>query len=46
MNAVTPSAAVLGPNVEGLRESLIRAWRVLRPVIIGRDPMTPRIWAT
>jgi urease accessory protein len=36
----------LGPNVEGVRESLIRAWRVLRPVIIGREPITPRIWAT
>ena len=36
----------LGPNVEGVRTSLIRAWRVLRPVIIGREPTTPRIWAT
>jgi urease accessory protein len=36
----------LGPNVEGVRESLIRAWRVLRPEIILREPVTPRIWAT
>ncbi|HEX2871605.1 MAG TPA: urease accessory protein UreD [Polyangiaceae bacterium] len=36
----------LGGNVEGVRASLIAAWRVLRPVIVGRAPVTPRIWAT
>jgi urease accessory protein len=36
----------LGPNVEGIRESLIRAWHVLRPIIVGRDAVPPRIWAT
>jgi len=36
----------LGPNVEGVRDSLIRAWRVLRPAIAARDAVTPRIWAT
>jgi urease accessory protein len=36
----------LGPNVEGVRESLIRAWQVLRPVIVARTAVTPRIWAT
>jgi urease accessory protein len=36
----------LGPNVEGVRESLIRAWQVLRPVIVEREPVIPRIWAT
>lgn len=36
----------LGPNVEGVRESLIRAWHVLRPVIVSRAAVTPRIWAT
>lgn len=36
----------LGPNVEGVRASLIRAWCALRPRIIGRDPVVPRIWAT
>jgi urease accessory protein len=36
----------LGPNVEGVRASLIRAWRVLRPVMLGREPTPPRIWAT
>lgn len=36
----------LGPNVEGVRDSLIRAWQVLRPVIVAREAVTPRIWAT
>jgi urease accessory protein len=36
----------LGPNVEGVRDSLIRAWHVLRPVIVLREAITPRIWAT
>lgn len=36
----------LGPNVEGVRASLIRAWTVLRPAIVGREAIQPRIWAT
>ena len=36
----------LGPHVEGVRAKLIRAWQVLRPGIVGRDAVTPRIWAT
>ncbi len=36
----------LGPNVEGVRAALIAAWRELRPVLFGRPPVTPRIWAT
>lgn len=36
----------LGPNVEGVRASLVRAWQVLRPIIVGRDAVPPRIWAT
>jgi urease accessory protein len=36
----------LGSNVEGVRAKLIRAWQVLRPSIVGRDAVTPRIWAT
>lgn len=36
----------LGPNVEGVRNSLTAAWRVLRPSVLGRPPITPRIWAT
>ena len=36
----------LGPNVEGVRTQLIRAWQVLRPIIVGREAVAPRIWAT
>ncbi len=36
----------LGPNIEGVRASLIRAWTVLRPAIVGREAIPPRIWAT
>lgn len=36
----------LGANVEGVRASLLRAWQVLRPLIVGREPVPPRIWAT
>jgi len=36
----------LGPNVEGVRASLIAAWRELRPLILGRAPVNPRIWST
>ena len=36
----------LGPNVEGVRAKLIAAWQVLRPVIVSRAAMLPRIWAT
>lgn len=36
----------LGANVEGVRRSLIAAWQVLRPAIVLRAPIAPRIWAT
>ncbi len=36
----------LGPNVEVVRASLIAAWRTLRPIVLGRPPVTPRIWST
>ena len=36
----------LGANVEGVRASLIAAWQVLRPAIVERAAVTPRIWAT
>lgn len=36
----------LGPNVEDIRAPLIRAWRLLRLPVLGREPVTPRIWAT
>jgi urease accessory protein len=37
---------VLGKNVEQVRAPLIRAWQLLRPELLGRDPHLPRIWAT
>jgi urease accessory protein len=36
----------LGPNVEGLRQTLIRAWQALRPALLSRPPVVPRVWAT
>ncbi len=36
----------LGRNVEQVRAPLIRAWRLLRPEIVARPPILPRIWAT
>ena len=36
----------LGRNVEGVRAALIRAWQVLRPAIVSREAVPPRIWAT
>lgn len=36
----------LGPNVEGLRQTLMRAWQALRPALLSRPPVVPRVWAT
>lgn len=36
----------LAPQAEVVRRLFIAAWRVLRPAIIGRDAVDPRIWAT
>jgi urease accessory protein len=36
----------LGPNVEGVRSLLIRAWQVLRPALLARAAVLPRVWAT
>lgn len=36
----------LGPSVEGLRQTLIRAWRALRPALLSRPAVIPRVWAT
>ena len=35
-----------GTRVEQVRELLVASWRKLRPAILGRDAVTPRIWAT
>ena len=36
----------LAQNVESVRAPLIAAWQLLRPAILGRAPILPRIWAT
>jgi urease accessory protein len=36
----------LGQNAESVRAPLIAAWQLLRPAILGRAAVTPRIWAT
>jgi urease accessory protein len=37
---------VLAPNVEAARAPLLRAWQLLRPALLARPPVPPRIWAT
>jgi urease accessory protein len=36
----------LGDSSEQARHLMIRAWQVLRPVVLGRDAVMPRIWNT
>jgi urease accessory protein len=36
----------LAPQAEALRHLFFSAWRALRPVIIGREAVAPRIWNT
>ena len=36
----------LGTSAEHARDGFIAAWRVLRPIAIGREVVVPRIWAT
>ena len=36
----------LAPQAEAIRHLFIAAWRALRPGIIGREAVTPRIWNT
>ena len=36
----------LAPQAEAVRNLFIAAWRALRPGVIGREAVTPRIWAT
>lgn len=37
---------VLGPQAEAVQRALIDAWALLRPAILGRPALAPRIWAT
>jgi urease accessory protein len=36
----------LAPQAEAVRNLFIAAWRALRPGVIGREAVNPRIWAT
>jgi urease accessory protein len=36
----------LGAEVERVRAALVAAWRVVRPCLLGRQALLPRIWAT
>ena len=36
----------IGPSTEQIRRLMVSAWQTMRPVVIGRDPCPPRIWAT
>ncbi len=36
----------LGASVERARAWMIGLWRILRPVLLGREACVPRIWAT
>jgi urease accessory protein len=36
----------LGPQVESVRALLIKAWQALRPALLSRSVVVPRIWAT
>ena len=36
----------LAPQAEAVRHLFIAAWRALRPGVIGREAVNPRIWAT
>ena len=36
----------LGDDVQSARRYLARLWNVLRPLVVGREACTPRIWLT
>ena len=37
---------VLGPQAEAVQRALTHAWAVLRPLLMDRPALPPRIWAT
>jgi urease accessory protein len=39
-------ARYLGDSSETAKRALTAAWRLLRPAVLGRDAVTPRIWNT
>ena len=36
----------LAPQAEAVRNLFIEAWKFLRPGVVGRDAVLPRIWST
>lgn len=36
----------LGASLRGARALFVKAWRLARPLVLGRPPCTPRLWAT
>ncbi|MBA3731236.1 MAG: urease accessory protein UreD [Gammaproteobacteria bacterium] len=39
-------ARYLGDSADDMRLALTRSWMLLRPLLLGREPCAPRIWAT
>jgi urease accessory protein len=39
-------ARYLGGSSEAARRYFIALWRILRPALLGRDAIEPRIWQT
>ena len=39
-------ARYLGPGAEQARKMFLAVWTVLRPAVLGREAVPPRIWAT
>ena len=36
----------LGAETEGVKEILTEAWKIIRPGLLGREAVLPRIWRT
>jgi urease accessory protein len=39
-------ARCMGRRSEAVRNALVRLWQMLRPLLLLRDPVSPRIWST
>jgi urease accessory protein len=40
------AARYLGGSTQAARSYFVALWRILRPVLIGREACAPRIWNT
>jgi urease accessory protein len=36
----------LGAQAEAVKRAFVAVWRTLRPALLGREAVLPRIWAT